>query len=587
MSKHQLALIIPTKDRPALLGRLLQSLARQPRHPTQVIIVDGGTVGLESRLANFSSLPIHYIKMQPPSLTRQKNRGQRALQPQVSLVGFLDDDLELEEGALEAMRAFWDKADPGVGGAGFLIQPEPPLRGMWLKRLFELDAPGQGRLLRSSYNTPLRATPQACPVQWLPGGASIWRREVVEVFRFDEWLTGYSYLEDIDFSIRVNRHYQLMLVPTARARHESAPWTARQHFRFGIWQIHHRLYLTQKHHELSTGRCLWALVGQTLLNATRGIARWESGSLSRVGGNLLGWLSLPQWLWKSRQYAERTVRLKRDTAGRFGYLWAQERSDPTPRTYHYERSVKPALPPRHLRGWVLDAGCGSGIDALQMAQGTGCEVVAVELSRQGIEQTRARTKLLPNVIPIQGDVEALSFKDDSFDFIYSYGVLHHLPNPDQGFRELVRVLKPGGWLAIYVYEDFSTRSRVERALLGLVGLVRRLTVRIPEAPLYRLCWACAPGVFLMFTIPARLLALWPVTYPLSQRIPFRHGRSSFGLTGDLYDRFAAPLERRYSRHDVEQWFISARLQQVAVVPQRGWIACGQKPAGGSLAQADG
>jgi len=212
-----------------------------------------------------------------------------------------------------------------------------------------------------------------------------------------------------------------------------------------------------------------------------------------------------------------------------------------------------------------------------MAQEHDGQVIAVELSRQGITHTQRRARAFPNVMPIQGDMEALSFRDGSFDFVYSYGVLHHLPNPEQGFRELVRVLKPGGFLAIYVYEDFSTHTGLERTLLSWVGWMRRMTVHFPSPLLYRLCQLCAPLVFVTLTMPAKLLARWTMTYPLSQRIPFRHGRSVFGLSGDLYDRFSAPLEQRYNRQDVERWFTDAKLWDMAVIFQRGWVAYGRKP----------
>lgn len=286
---------------------------------------------------------------------------------------------------------------------------------------------------------------------------------------------------------------------------------------------------------------------------------------------------------ESREGHDRSgAAIKRNTAKRFGYLWAQERLACAPSDYHYQTQIKPWLPSGHLRGRVLDAGCGSGIDTLQMARDHACQVIAVELSRQGITHTQERARAFPNVLPIQGDVEALSFRDDSFDFVYSYGVLHHLPNPEQGFRELVRVLKPGGGLAIYVYEDFSTHARVERALLSWVGLMRRMTVRVPAPLLYRLCQLCAPLVFVLLTMPAALLARWPLTSPLSRRIPFRHGRSLFGLSGDLYDRFSAPLERRYHRQDVERWFTGANLRDITIIFQRGWVAYGRKSVANGL-----
>ena len=283
-----LALIVPTKDRPELLARLLASVARQSVRPAQVIVVDGGTVSVEP-VVRACGLPARYLRALPPSLTRQKNQGIDALPPHAAFVGFLDDDLVLEDGALAAMAAFWAQADAAVGGAGLTNVLMKPRRGVWVKRLFALDGPDDGRVLCSGYNTSVRPQPDVYATQWLPGGASIWRREVVEQFRFDEWFTGYSYLEDVDYSLRVGRRYACMMIPEARMQHESQPMSRRQHVRFGAWQVTNRLYLVRKHPECSIGWCVWSLIGQLLLNATAGVASWGAGGVSRALGNLAGW----------------------------------------------------------------------------------------------------------------------------------------------------------------------------------------------------------------------------------------------------------------------------------------------------------
>ena len=114
----------------------------------------------------------------------------------------------------------------------------------------------------------------------------------MDAFRFDEWFTGYGYLEDVDYSIRVSRLYSLRMVAEARARHESEPIGWRQHYRFGIWQVTNRLYLIRKHPELSGGWCAWSLVGQLLLNVTSGVTLREMCGLIRALGNLVGWFQV-------------------------------------------------------------------------------------------------------------------------------------------------------------------------------------------------------------------------------------------------------------------------------------------------------
>jgi len=288
MGEMRLGLVIPTKDRPNSLRRLLESIAQQSVLPEQLIVVDGSASPVEPLLAAFPILPSRYVRVQPPSLTRQKNVGIAALDSSISHVGFLDDDLMLEKGALEAMRVFWQQVPPQVGGAGLTLLPPDPARGLWVKEFFLLDDRESGRLLRSGYNTALRPSPTVYATQWLRGGASVWRREVVEAFRFDEWFSGYSYLEDVDYSLRVGREYTLMMVPGARAWHEDGPTTWRGQFQWGVWQVTNRLHLVRKHPEFSAPWCAWSLVGQFLLNATVGLVHQGGGGPLRVLGNLAG-----------------------------------------------------------------------------------------------------------------------------------------------------------------------------------------------------------------------------------------------------------------------------------------------------------
>ncbi|MBI3332994.1 MAG: class I SAM-dependent methyltransferase [Candidatus Omnitrophica bacterium] len=243
---------------------------------------------------------------------------------------------------------------------------------------------------------------------------------------------------------------------------------------------------------------------------------------------------------------------------------------------HYE-TLRSFLPPKHLQGRVLDAGCGPGWDAAAMAAGNGASLVAVDLSWDAVRLTHRRLGSLRGTGVVQADLESLPFREGTFDFVYSYGVLHHLPDADRGFEELARVVRPGGMLAVYVYEDFSDKSALERTLLRWVSLLRGATTLLPPRWLYALCRTASPAVFLLFTIPHRILRSFRATRGLSERIPFRHGSSWFSLTGDLYDRFAAPIENRYSERQVESWFQEAGLRHVQVVPKRGWVAFGCKP----------
>ena len=105
----------------------------------------------------------------------------------------------------------------------------------------------------------------------------------------------------------------------------------------------------------------------------------------------------------------------------------------------------------------------------------------------------------------KADIHNLPFKDNAFDFVYTFGVLHHLPEPEKGLRSICEKIKPGGYAIIYVYEDFSQRSKLERILLKSVSTLRFFTTRMPSPFLYMFVLIFSPPVLLLCSLPYRLL----------------------------------------------------------------------------------
>jgi SAM-dependent methyltransferase len=104
---------------------------------------------------------------------------------------------------------------------------------------------------------------------------------------------------------------------------------------------------------------------------------------------------------------------------------------------------------------VLEIGVGMGADYLEWLK-AGAQATGVDLSAASIERARLRCEisgLLPDLRV--ADAEQLPFSDNSFDVVYSYGVMHHSPNTELCVREAWRVLKPGGQARIMVYHHPS------------------------------------------------------------------------------------------------------------------------------------
>jgi SAM-dependent methyltransferase len=137
---------------------------------------------------------------------------------------------------------------------------------------------------------------------------------------------------------------------------------------------------------------------------------------------------------------------------------------------------------------VLDAGCGNGVLSDAIAQ-LGATVVATDISDSVFAAAR-RFAATKDLLFVQSDIMSSVFKPESFDLIYSGGVLHHTPHTRKAFDEVVNALRPGGRIFVWLYwkvpgRASSVRSAVRRAISPLPLWVKR-AVAVP--------WSAASAV---------------------------------------------------------------------------------------------
>ena len=214
----------------------------------------------------------------------------------------------------------------------------------------------------------------------------------------------------------------------------------------------------------------------------------------------------------------------------------------------------------------------------RVASEHGARVVAVDLG-DAIEV--ARRNLPADVLTVQADAEALPFAPGSFDFVMSIGVLHHLPDTARALRSIVGQAKPGGRVRVYL--SWKPERRSHRVILSMVGAARFFTTRLPHPVLHAFCYPVAALLWLAIVQPYALLSRRRATQRLADAFPLKtYADYPFGvLLNDQFDRFSAPIERRFEREEVVDLLRQAGLSRIAVWAHHGWLAEGvREPAHG-------
>ena len=266
---------------------------------------------------------------------------------------------------------------------------------------------------------------------------------------------------------------------------------------------------------------------------------------------------------------------KRATAAAFGYEWTHYSQLNDQYRAEFLDWIHPLQPDAFRDRVVLDAGCGKGRHARLAAEFGAREVIGIDLS-DAVEAAYQNTRQLANVHIVQADIYHLPIPA-TFELFYSIGVLHHLPDPKQGFLSLVRHLRPGGRAVIWVYGR-EGNWWIER----IVNPVRiHFTSRAPRAVTRALSFILSLPLYVALKLlyrPAR-------KYPWLKRLLFYSDYlcaiSDYSFAENfwnVFDHLVAPTAFYHSRAEIEDWFASAGLSQVLITRRtnNSWRATGVK-----------
>lgn len=257
---------------------------------------------------------------------------------------------------------------------------------------------------------------------------------------------------------------------------------------------------------------------------------------------------------------------KAKTASAFGYEWTHftELSD----QYRQEFLdwIEPIQPEFFRDRIILDAGCGKGRHAELSARFGAREVIGVDLS-DAVEAAYANTRQLPNVHIVQADIYNLPFLQP-FDYAYSIGVLHHLPDPARGFASVSSHLKPGGRVSAWVYG-----AEGNGWIARFIDPLRiHFTSRAPK-------WITRV-VSMSFALP--LYVALKLVYGPARRHPGLRKRlfysdylceiSIYSFAENywnVFDHLVAPTAFYLRRDEVEAWFLNTPFENVQIAQHHG------------------
>lgn len=268
------AVVIPTRNRPEKLQRLLSSLANSSVKPKQVVVVSSG-MNVQRIIELFTkSLSITYVHSHVAGQVAQKKLAISMIDQDVEWCLFSDDDLffdsEAIANALEIVNVHENK---GIIGVGFRLPPTSRMQGksamaQKLSRLFLLDSSKPGRVLASGHASSYLQQNQITSTEWL-NGVSMWQISFARDYGKDVISTQYAACEDLIFSYPLSKIGELIFAPNANVEFQGSELSD-----FNSWNVFQsasiwRYYFVCKNKDLSKAAYFWSQFFRTIYLMTQ------------------------------------------------------------------------------------------------------------------------------------------------------------------------------------------------------------------------------------------------------------------------------------------------------------------------------
>ena len=223
----------------------------------------------------------------------------------------------------------------------------------------------------------------------------------------------------------------------------------------------------------------------------------------------------------------------------------------------------------------FDVGSGSGRWAALVAPHV-AKLHCIDPSGKALDVSRRRLGGMANVEFHLAGAHDIPLPDESQDFCYSLGVLHHIPDTELALRCCVAKLRCGAPFLVYLYYRFDNRPGWYRALWGASELGRNLISRLPFGARRAVAEIIAAAVYFPLSRAARLAEKAGVSvsgWPLSHYRSYGY----YTMRTDALDRFGTRLEQRFSRPEIEAMMHRSGLEDIRFQDAPPyWIAMGRK-----------
>jgi SAM-dependent methyltransferase len=262
--------------------------------------------------------------------------------------------------------------------------------------------------------------------------------------------------------------------------------------------------------------------------------------------------------------------LQRKTIADFGEQWVRysDNAGYWGSLELFEDAFGPLLTPQDIEGRrVADVGSGTGRIVHMLLEAGAAHVTAIEPSE-------SFTVLEANARAWGGQVRCIRttgdrIPEDGFDLVVSYGVLHHIPDPDPVVASAWRALRPGGRIAVWLYGREGNE-----AYLAFAVPLRAVTTRLPHGALAAVAWLLTAPLS-AYAAACRFLPLPLRGYMLSviRRLSWKKRQLN------IYDQLNPAYARYYRRHEAIDLFARGGFTDVHVHHRHGysWTVTGTRP----------